>query len=105
MVCDMAASQVATHCRSSHRLCRNRCSNHGASPSSSRLVQNFAVAAPAQSFYAVGTSFKKLGLSSSIADAIHHAGFTEPAHIQVRRARSVFCFLTGGSDTAPMLVV
>lgn len=91
---DMATSQVAPLWRSSHRLCTSRSSNHGASSSSKRIVQRLAVAAPADSFYAVGTSFQKLGLSSSIADAIQQAGFSEPAQIQVRSGYCDFRVVT-----------
>jgi hypothetical protein len=83
---DMAAFYSATHFRGSHRQCRSRSGIPGAVSSSDTRIQRYVVANTSDSFFAVGTSFAKLGLSRDIADAIHRAGFTEPAHIQVRIA-------------------
>lgn len=96
---DTATSHMATHfSSSSHLVSRSRPSVHGARASSGRRIQSLAVATAADSFYAVGTSFEKLGLSHSIADAIHHAGFTEPAHIQVRESFMFTLFVLCCSD-------
>lgn len=96
---DMPASQTKTQFRSSHWHCRRLPSHHGASCSSARGVQSLAITTSADSFYAVGTSFQQLGLSQPLADAVHRSGFTEPAHIQVRRA-TCLRFLLGSFNRA-----